>query len=498
VNPHVNPHAPAHVNLRVPPPVNPPAPPRPIPGQFQHAQPHAQPHVNLRVPSHVNPHAPAHVNPHAPAHVNPHAPAHVNLRVPPPVNPPAPPRPIPGQFQHALPPRAYAPPVVPHQEMLAPTQKLAGNWPEVRPNAWRVGRESPPPAPSFPPERPSWLLELDDASIPPAHPSFVLTNAPTNASFHDETAVAQRVAPWFVRSLCVFAGLFLCAVVTRTVLWRAANPPAEPSPPVQPIALANAGSAFELVAPGDDGVLRARPGQRPTKPASKNAVGASATTTGVAASSLVELDAIEAPESPALVVYDLPAATSAGSTPAAGQDLGREDVDRWLAEQSRASAPLSDVGAIRAGEPSPPGTATPTSDSASGIWEGATIPVEALAGGLRLETPSVGRVRVRLEGGGRAEGKLIAIGRGRVWIETDSGPLEVETAKMRGLEQIAEQRVASGARNPERQRVRTAGGVFYGRVLARDGRTVTLITDAGARVTVEADEIGDADPAEGN
>jgi hypothetical protein len=65
---------------------------------------------------------------------------------------------------------------------------------------------------------------------------------------------------------------------------------------------------------------------------------------------------------------------------------------------------------------------------------------------------------------------------------------------MRGLEQIADRPpTATPPQTPQRQRVRTAGGVFFGRVLARDGRTVTLITDAGTRVTVEAEEISDTD-----
>lgn len=391
-----------------------------------------------------------------------------------------------GQFQQPLPPSAFVRAPMPPQELLAPTQRLAGNWPEVRPNTWRVGRDAAPAAPA---ERPSWLLELDDASIPPAHPSFIATTAPANASFRDGTEVAHRVAPWFVRALCVFAGLFLCAVITRTILLRAAHPPAAPEAPVQPIARAVHSAGQELLAPGDAGAAtRAKPGQRPPKSAPKKAY----TNSTPAALSAAPSNA--GSESPALFVYDLPAAASA--QPAAGQELSRADAERWLAEQSRASAPLSDAGAIRAGEPSLPGTATPTAASAAGIWEGATIPVEALSGGLRLQTPGVGRVRVRLEGGARAEGKLTAIGQGRVWIETDDGPLEVESARMRGLEQIAERSVASGPQAPKRQRVRTDGGVFYGRVLARDGRTVTLITDAGARVTVEADEVADADPAE--
>lgn len=385
-------------------------------------------------------------------------------------------------------------PGMPAAEMLPPGQHLAASWPEVRANTWRVGRDVAPHPPAGDSERPSWLLELDDARIPPAHPSFVPTTAPANASFRDGTEIAHRVAPWFVRALCVFAGLFLCAVITRTVLLRRARPPVVSEAPVVPLAQRVPDSDHDLLAPGDDAQVRAGPAGRPGRPPAQAGLGLSAAALVPGAFSAPD----PRPESPALVVYDLPAPQSPTPGPAGGADLDREQRDRWLAEQSRASSPLSDVGAIVAGPAGGTGTASPTAASASGIWEGATIPVEALQGGLRLQTPSVGRVRVRLEGGTRTEGRLTGIGQGRVWIETDAGPVEIDSSKMRGLEQIPDRPVASAPRTPERQRVRTAGGVFFGRVLARDGRTVTLITDAGTRVTVEADEIADADPGEGN
>lgn len=420
----------------------------------------------------------------------------------------APPRPgaeaqsIQALFPYAPRERSGEPAAIPARELLPPSQPLSAHWPAVRPNTWRLGGGTAPSSPMDAGERPSWLLELDDSAIPPAHPAFVPTSAPANASFRDGTLVAHRVAPWFVRSLCVFAGLFLCAVITRTIQLRASRPPAAPETPVQPIARSAPSAGQGLLAPGEaDAPLRAKPGAHPKPKAFMKAVGASAMGSEPAGSrSFLERDApLDAgstiPESPALVVYDLPAQNAPSAAPEAGAEFDRAGVDRWLAERSRASAPISDAGAIRAAEPRLPGAASQTSATATGIWEGATIPVEALSGGLRLQTPSVGRVRVRLEGGARTEGRLTAIGQGRVWIETDAGPVEVETAKMRGLEQIGEQSPAVAApQAPKRQRVRTAGGVFFGRLLARDGRTVTLITDSGTRVTVEADEIGDADP----
>lgn len=380
--------------------------------------------------------------------------------------PHAQPRPQPQHSPHT-PSVAYphAAPGIPAREQLAPGAQLAANWPPVAANTWRVQPPAEPVARAA--DRPSWLLELDDSAVPPAHPTFVANASPLNASYRDGTETLQRVAPWFVRSLCVFAGLFLCAVITRTILARNARPPLETQEPVQPVARNTAGfTGDELVSPD----------RRST------------TSTSLLAPRGAE------PESPALAVYSLPVESSNGARPDATAELDPVGVDRWLAAQSRTAAPLVDAGSITPTTPSADAIAATASSNATGVWEGATIPVEALGGTLRLSTPSVGRVRVRLEGGERKEGRLTAIGRGSVWIETDDGAIEIDSSRMRGLEQIADRAPsANPPEAPRRQRVRTAGGVFFGRVLARDGRTVTLITDAGTRLTVEADEISDAD-----
>ncbi len=366
----------------------------------------------------------------------------------------------------AYPSAAPVAPSIPAREQLAPGARLAANWPPVVANTWRVQAPAEPIARAT--DRPSWLLELDDSAVPPAHPTFVATASPLNASYRDETEVAQRVAPWFVRSLCVFAGLFLCAVITRTILARNARPPMETHEPVLPVARNTAGFVGdELVSPDRRGATSTRP-------------------------PFAARDA--EPETPALAVYALPVETPNGVRPDATAELDPVGVDRWLAAQSRTAAPLVDAGAIIPNTPSVDAIAATVSSSATGVWEGATIPVEALGGTLRLSTPSVGRVRVRLEGGERKEGRLTAIGRGSVWMETDDGAIEIDSSRMRGLEQIADRAPsADPPQTPRRQRIRTPGGVFFGRVLARDGRTVTLITDAGTRLTVEADEISDAE-----
>ena len=388
-------------------------------------------------------------------------------------------------------------PSMPERELLGDGEVLQGNWPEARANTWSIGRANTTPVAG---ERPSWLLALDDKTVPRARASIEPVRAPTNASFTDGVPVTHRVAPWFLRALGVAAGLFFVAVVARTLLAGRESPQRASAGPVQPEMRGVPNAGHELAAP-DGSDSRARPGMRPAKPMAPKSAGSAMESTDsrsfLERAADVEGAAVTVPtvpESPALYVYDLAATPASSTLPDAGTPLGAGDVERWLAAQTSAAAPLSDAGAVTR----PPEVASigaPSERVASGIWEGATIPVEALSGGLRLETPSVGRVRVRLEGAERVEGRLTAIGQGRVWIQTDAGPKVIERDALRGLEQIADREpVASAPQAPRRQRVRTAGGVFYGRVLARDGRTVTLVTDAGARISVEADEVVDADP----
>lgn len=440
-----------------------------------------------------------------------------------PTPPPAPRAVQPVRAPAAQPVRPVAPVAMPTQELLPQQHALAPSWPEVRPNNWRV---SAPPSGGTPgtADRASWLLELADGAAPPAHPSFVPRAAPSNASFHDGSVPAEHVAPWFVRGLAVLAGLFLCAVIAKTLLLGGSKAPEMPSAPVQPPERVRTAAPVELLTPAEADKLRR------TQPAPVNAKrrGSAAQKPDAAPQGALVEPAPE-PEAPALVVYALPpaptaseletpvlATTSTGGPADAADAAVRERVERWLAQQSRASSPLADLGAFRALTPpraedqavpaaaTESGAAVPAVASSvqpgsgmTGIWEGTTVPIEALDGTLRLETPAVGRVRVRLDGAQREEGRLTAIGQGRVWLTTKEGPIQVESSRLRGLEQIAEVEGQGAIPGPAsaRQRVRTPGGVFYGTVVSREGRTVTLVTDAGARLTVDADEISAAEPA---
>ncbi len=129
----------------------------------------------------------------------------------------------------------------------------------------------------------------------------------------------------------------------------------------------------------------------------------------------------------------------------------------------------------------------------SGIWLGATIPLRAIAGQTRLLTPNVGGVRILLQGGEVFEGDLYAVGEKRVWIETGLGRMALLEWQIDRIDHVV-----SGdgpvAADPDLAglksvRVRTAGGVFYGKLLSREGDDVTLMTPSGARVTLEGAEV---------
>lgn len=231
----------------------------------------------------------------------------------------------------------------------------------------------------------------------------------------------------------------------------------------------------------------------------------------------------------------------------------RERVDRWLMMQSRSSAPAFDasadyvpptatsLGSLARSDANgavvdaastrdveaPDTNATPPASNAvvGARWEGAVVPVEQIDARSRVLTPKVGRVRVALSGGDSFEGVLYAVGEGRVWIDAEGGRIALAREQIERLEQIAtpsprntdvavvpepvvaeptaravvappspstpEVRPATpAALDPNaRVRVRTPGGLFYGRIVSREGEAITLITDEGARVTVDSTDV---------
>jgi len=208
----------------------------------------------------------------------------------------------------------------------------------------------------------------------------------------------------------------------------------------------------------------------------------------------------------------------------------KERVQRYLMEQSRAAAPLADAspdyvppvqtaslprvgGVTRAAKPNskaapksaPPAVVAASAPRASSVWEGAVVPVDQIASKEQILTPRVGLVRVTLASGDVKEGRLHAVGQSQIWIDQPRGHEAIARSRIERLEQVGEVRdplaypgekttpktTAAGTdKNADKRvRVRTASGLFYGKIVARDGDSLTLLTDEGSSVTIEGGSI---------
>ena len=125
------------------------------------------------------------------------------------------------------------------------------------------------------------------------------------------------------------------------------------------------------------------------------------------------------------------------------------------------------------------------------VWRRNDVPEGALDAPARVATPRVGTVRVHLVDGDFFEGKLVAMGEGFAWIETEPGRMAFPAADIDAIEALGFELAATdpGAVNApirgERVRVRAPGGVIYGHVVSRDDQgSVTLRTDGGGKITL--------------
>jgi hypothetical protein len=161
--------------------------------------------------------------------------------------------------------------------------------------------------------------------------------------------------------------------------------------------------------------------------------------------------------------------------------------------------PLSLKGKFGARTAPPPNSKLrhATESDLAGIWEGSVIPMDSIGAPSRLLTPGVGRVRIVIQRGEVFEGVLYAVGQNRVWLDTDLGRLALLSDQLQRIEHLSSTggTPGLGARGSQdlaglpRVRVRTPGGTFYGKVIARDDGAVTMITDEGARILLETKDV---------
>jgi len=158
----------------------------------------------------------------------------------------------------------------------------------------------------------------------------------------------------------------------------------------------------------------------------------------------------------------------------------------------RASAAKGDPFGAAPVEASAPRVRVVGRGNVSGVWEGATVPLDALDAPSRCLTPSVGRVRAELADGTSFEGRLHSVGEGKIWLENDLGRMALLGTEIRTLRQLPPLVEAASAQElPELPlvRVRTPGGLFQGRLLRREAGRVTLLTAEGGQVTLDDAEV---------
>jgi hypothetical protein len=133
----------------------------------------------------------------------------------------------------------------------------------------------------------------------------------------------------------------------------------------------------------------------------------------------------------------------------------------------------------------------------SSVWTRSAIPFDAIGSPTKVLTPMVGKVRLVLKSKEIFEGRLYAVGEGHVWLDTQYGRMGLPGARVDRIEQIegGPGTPALGAPGSqamvglERVRVKTPGGVFYGKVISKDESKTTLVTEQGARITLDSKDV---------
>lgn len=123
------------------------------------------------------------------------------------------------------------------------------------------------------------------------------------------------------------------------------------------------------------------------------------------------------------------------------------------------------------------------------VWRGETVPIEAVASPSRILTPAVGNVRVTMDSADAFEGRLFAVGEDKVWLDLQLGRIGLDGTSVVSIQRLVGQPAKSGQAEPvtsgDYVRAQVPGGVIYGRVKSTKGTLVTLVTESGARITLD-------------
>lgn len=136
-------------------------------------------------------------------------------------------------------------------------------------------------------------------------------------------------------------------------------------------------------------------------------------------------------------------------------------------------------------------------DSLHMSWAEAEVPMDAMHSPARVMMPRVGPVRIHMDTGEVFEGRLVAMGEERVWIDTEPGRIGLDGTHVTKIDRLPESSDAAGTGGEvatgHRVRLRVPGGVLYGRVLTSGAGWITVVTEDGAKITVsnpDVEEVG--------
>ncbi len=135
-----------------------------------------------------------------------------------------------------------------------------------------------------------------------------------------------------------------------------------------------------------------------------------------------------------------------------------------------------------------------------GSWTGSEPSLAMLDNPSRVTTPRVGAVRILMVGGELFEGRLVALGQNRAWIETGLGTMSLDGERIDKIEKLDPIQVDSRGQKTRkheyagrpRVRVHAPGGLFVGHLISQEGDSVTLWTDEGFKITLHGARLADS------
>ena len=352
-------------------------------------------------------------------------------------------------------------------------------------------------------EAASWLMELDEDSLDVFGADGVL-DLEEAEPFLPETAQVEtrRRSPWLLAAIVVISvgtGVGLSRAVSRFT----GNAPLDGGIALGPAAPARTAPTARTTPPTPTDTQA--PSTTPDATASTVATTPDTGSTAALVPSVTEPTnppASSSPETidPAPTVASTaqpileprtptgPAVTLSEPTPGSGQPTAAVTPEPTPARTSMVPLPADPNLAPLRGP-----VREATAADLANVWTGTAIPFESLDIAEDLSTPYVGRVRVVTVKDEVYEGRLHAVGRGRVWLASGHGKMALMSWQIARMEHVLgdDSTPALGSRGSQdfaglpSVRVRTPGGVFYGKLISQQGERVTLMTSGGARISLD-------------